>query len=211
MGSDEVRPNYALSVQEPWATLIVRHDKRIENRTWTPPSKVHGEHFAVHASKSIDDHAMTPVHHPDDPDEWLVPMPIGKRIRDAAEQAGGADAFVETLCPGSILGVARLLGVVRDKLGHLDSYVSSSAADMYANIPDRAPMDLRGGVTHFEVAEEIGNGSGEWPWWNGRDQAWCLGDVRAVDGPIPAKGALRFWEMEEWDKDEVADRLEGGS
>lgn len=201
-------PKYALSIREPWATLIIDHDKRIENRTWTPPEKVRGERFAIQASKQLDDKAMTVVHHPDDPQEWWVSPDIGELIVKAVENAGGADEFRESLRPGSILGDARLLGVVRDKMGHLDAYTPSDEADMYANIPQWAPMDMAGGISPYEVAETIGNGGGEWPWWDGKSKAWCLGDVRSVEAPIPAKGALRFWTIEVFERDKLRERVE---
>lgn len=41
----------ALSIRQPWASLIVRGIKDIENRSW--PTKFRGP-FAVHASKTFD-------------------------------------------------------------------------------------------------------------------------------------------------------------
>lgn len=44
---------YALTVREPWASLIASGDKRIENRTWAPPFALPFR-IAVHASKRPD-------------------------------------------------------------------------------------------------------------------------------------------------------------
>lgn len=49
----------ALSIQQPWASLIVGGPlspgvKPIENRTWTPPARLVGQRFAIHASKKLD-------------------------------------------------------------------------------------------------------------------------------------------------------------
>lgn len=44
-------PTLALSVQQPWAWLIVNGYKDIENRDW--PTKVRGE-IAIHAGKKFD-------------------------------------------------------------------------------------------------------------------------------------------------------------
>jgi len=48
----------ALSLIEPWASLIALGAKKIETRSWHPPEKFLGMRFAIHASKSreaIDD------------------------------------------------------------------------------------------------------------------------------------------------------------
>ncbi|MEM1183678.1 MAG: ASCH domain-containing protein [Planctomycetota bacterium] len=44
----------ALTVQQPWASLILRGDKPIENRNWKPRTIRVGERFLIHASKTID-------------------------------------------------------------------------------------------------------------------------------------------------------------
>ncbi len=49
----------ALSIMQPWASLIVGGPlspgvKPIENRTWRPPARMIGERFAIHASKKLD-------------------------------------------------------------------------------------------------------------------------------------------------------------
>lgn len=48
----------ALSIKQPWASLIVNGYKHIENRNW--PTKFRGQ-FLIHASKSIDKEAMNDV------------------------------------------------------------------------------------------------------------------------------------------------------
>jgi hypothetical protein len=43
----------ALSFQQYWLWAITDMDKRIENRTWSPPGFVIGERICLHASKKI--------------------------------------------------------------------------------------------------------------------------------------------------------------
>lgn len=43
------RPRLALSIQQPWADLILHHGKDVENRTWPPGRLVIGEPIYVHA------------------------------------------------------------------------------------------------------------------------------------------------------------------
>lgn len=58
----------ALSVQQPWASLIVGSPrtpgiKRIENRSWIPPRDMIGRRFAIHASKKLDMEAFNELDH----------------------------------------------------------------------------------------------------------------------------------------------------
>jgi hypothetical protein len=42
----------ALSLWQPWASLIAVGAKRIETRSWDPPSHLIGQHIAIHASRT---------------------------------------------------------------------------------------------------------------------------------------------------------------
>jgi hypothetical protein len=44
----------AITVWQPWASLIAHLDKRVENRTWRPPAKLLGKRIAIHAGKRWD-------------------------------------------------------------------------------------------------------------------------------------------------------------
>ena len=45
----------ALTLWRPWPAAILFLGKRVENRTWVPPSSVIGQTIAIHAGKRIDD------------------------------------------------------------------------------------------------------------------------------------------------------------
>jgi hypothetical protein len=49
----------ALSIQQPWASLIINGYKRVENRSW--PTRLRGW-FLIHAGKTVDKEAMRDVH-----------------------------------------------------------------------------------------------------------------------------------------------------
>lgn len=44
----------ALTIKEPWVTCILKHGKRIENRTWRLPHGMQGQRIALHTAKTID-------------------------------------------------------------------------------------------------------------------------------------------------------------
>ena len=46
---------YALTIWQPWAALIVVGPKDIENRSWSPPAAIIGKRIAIHAGLRWDD------------------------------------------------------------------------------------------------------------------------------------------------------------
>lgn len=78
----------ALTVWQPWATLIIHHGKTIENRTWPPPTRVVGQRLAIHAGKQIDRAAL-------------------------AEAARVGVKLPDPLPTGALLGTVRLAGAHR--------------------------------------------------------------------------------------------------
>lgn len=48
-----MRKMQALTIWQPWASLIVHGFKRIENRTWAPPADLVGTTIAIHAGKKV--------------------------------------------------------------------------------------------------------------------------------------------------------------
>jgi hypothetical protein len=49
----------ALTVKQPWASLIASGEKRIENRSWRPPAELIGQRIAIHAGASWDKRGET--------------------------------------------------------------------------------------------------------------------------------------------------------
>jgi hypothetical protein len=43
----------ALTLTQPWATLVAVGSKRIETRSWAPPKSILGERIAIHAAKGF--------------------------------------------------------------------------------------------------------------------------------------------------------------
>lgn len=50
-----VYPTYAITLRQPWATLIFERGKDIENRTWLPDSRLKpGDRIWIHAGNAVD-------------------------------------------------------------------------------------------------------------------------------------------------------------
>jgi hypothetical protein len=79
----------ALTLWQPWAWAISDFTKRIENRSWSPPSCLYDNRFAIHAGKTYDEASAQEIE-----DEFDVEIP-----------RGGFPL-------GAIVAVARLVGVV---------------------------------------------------------------------------------------------------
>lgn len=49
----------AISLHQPWATLIMLGVKRVETRSWRPPEALIGQPIAIHAAQRLDPIAYT--------------------------------------------------------------------------------------------------------------------------------------------------------
>jgi hypothetical protein len=81
-------PLRALTVRQPWATLIVTGAKPVENRTWPPPAALVGHRLLIHAARR-----PAPAAH------WA-----------AAQVLTGRDLLPEHLPYGALLGAVTLTG-----------------------------------------------------------------------------------------------------
>lgn len=134
----------ALTVRQPWATLIALGVKRIETRSW--PTKHRGP-LAIHAAKGMTGPAC----------ELCDREPFRAPLIDA-----GHDGAI-SLPRGAVIATARLVDVVS-----CEEITEADDIGVLRQLPfgDFTP---------------------------GR-YAWLLDDVRPLPEPVPAKGALSFWE-----------------
>lgn len=90
----------ALTIKQPWASLIMFGGKDIENRDWAAPRYLIGQRIAIHSSKKIDPEEIQDALDMirggdfDNPDSWKI--------------INGVQAC------GVILGTVKLIGCVRD-------------------------------------------------------------------------------------------------
>lgn len=83
-----------LTLVQPWATVVVHHGKRIENRPWKPPAWAIGKRLAIHAGKKYDDQVA----------------------RDLWTHTGISVPCKKAIVLGAIVGTARLAGYVTDSM-----------------------------------------------------------------------------------------------
>lgn len=162
----------AISLLQPWASLLAFGSKRIETRSWPAPAHVLGQALAIHASASFvggfralaigDDryrHCLsTGSRRHYGHDFWNPEDPALKRALARKADYPPLEAF--DLPTGAILAVGRL--------------VSSSPTLMW----------IGSGLTPLE--REFGDFS------SGR-YGWEFADVVVLPEPVPCRGALGIW------------------
>jgi hypothetical protein len=161
----------ALTLTQPWATLIAIEAKRIETRSW--PTKFRGR-IAVHAAIKFPREAAA--------------LCFQEPFKSALEAAGSPmkQFGIPNLLPvGAIIAICTLVDCIKvDKLP--PSYGArvvkvDNRTDYYmVEYPDIPPG---------EPERSFGDYS------PGR-YAWLLTDVYRLAEPIPARGALGLWEWE---------------
>lgn len=76
-------PLWAITVHQPWASLIAIGEKNVENRDWHPPDGLLGSWIAIHAGKSYDR------------DTWLNAVTMAKRANAQPDWIRKADTWFE--------------------------------------------------------------------------------------------------------------------
>lgn len=158
---------FALTLIQPWAELIVRGPKRVENRSWAPRGMAVGDYLAIHAGAKLDVGAWNGAVETADAAGLLESLPVLQGYDDLPEPARGdrfgahrARSYCTKAVPYSaIVGVARLAGVETEK----------------------APRD----PWCFDPNSD--------PWFFG-PVGWRLDKVVAID-PVPCAGAQGLWTM----------------
>ncbi len=173
----------AISLWQPWASLIACGAKPFETRSYAPPRALIGETIAIHAAKKIDKSAAQFA-------EELCYGQHGHALGDELEASWGGDD-----CPDELMGIfghaAMPIGcvvatAVLDAAFELGEPAISSARPA-ANTLTR--FTSRTMPACFTVRyDKFGDYSpGRW--------AWLLRDVRPLTPPARVKGAQGFFTL----------------
>lgn len=151
----------ALSLTQPWATLVAAGHKRIETRSWA--TSYRGP-LAIHASKGLPG--------------WVADV-VRSEPQFAAVLGNLFDPHGKVLGDlprGFIIATAKLIAV---------KFIMA----------DEEGWDWIGptGRRHSYQITDQERAFGDYT--PGR-YAWLLADVRPLDAPVPAKGALGLWEAQ---------------
>lgn len=141
----------ALSIQQPWASLIIIGAKRIETRSWPCPPHLLGETIAIHASQRF----------PMDAQYLCLTQPFLK----ALDAAGHAEPEL-TLPRGAVLGTARIVACVRTE-ELLDIARARPLSEQERAFGDYRPGRwgwILGDVKRFETPVPAKGALGLWRW-----------------------------------------------
>jgi hypothetical protein len=158
----------AITLHQPWASLIAIEAKPCETRSYPPPAKLIGRRIAIHAAKT--DHSNSLL------------LTLGREtvnaIADALEDGGyGHRASWSQLPRGAVVCTEVIAGAYR---------CGTTADPGFVHVTER-----RGnGLPYLTIkTDPFGDYSpGRW--------AWLLADVRRLEVPEPAKGKQGWWEWE---------------
>ena len=111
----------AFSLRQPWATIVAKGLKPVENRDYAPPKAMVGQYFAIHASKIWDKDGERYIRK-----EWDGYDPIEEALGDAV------------LVRSAIIGIARIVGYMKREDGLFytvagDRVVAERGHEMFKN------------------------------------------------------------------------------
>ena len=173
----------AISLWQPWASLVACGAKPFETRSWAPPRDLVGQVIAIHAAKKVDKGAAQMAE-----DlmygQWDNHGGLAERIEaswgDAPDEVMGMFGHA-TMPVGCVVCTARLDAAFR--LGEPARGTAVPAASVVERVTSRAMPDC------FTVRlDDFGDyAPGRW--------AWLLRDVRPLKPPSPAIGRQGFFEL----------------
>ena len=161
----------AITIRQPWASLIATGLKGFETRSW---STKHRGKLAIHAGVSKDSYGTTPAHQ-------VILSVAGSSPEWQEYILRCADTPSHEIPFGAIVAICDVAECYR---------IGVDAVGIYIERKD-ASTGCWEKFDYIENRKELM--FGEWlPGW----YAWELVNVRILETPIPAKGKQGFWE---WD------------
>lgn len=166
----------AISLWQPWATLIAAGIKPFETRSWAPPRSLIGQTIAIHAARKVDKDAAALA-------EELVYGQRGHDIADHIEAISSEDHVLDHRYIAAFGHAVLPVGVV----------VCTARLDAAFRMGPNGTVTER--ITSRPMPEcftpridDYGDFSpGRW--------VWLLKDVHPFNPPLPAVGKQGFFEL----------------
>ena len=184
----------AISLWQPWASLIAAGVKPYETRSWAPPRELIGQPIAIHAAKRIDrgaaEFAEELMYGQHETGGFALADKLEASMADTPDELMGR--FGQALMPvGCVVCIARLDAAFQ--LGDPAKGTAMPAASVVRRITSRQMPEC------FTVRyDDFGDyAPGRW--------AWLLTDVKPLTPPAPAIGRQGIFELPQgWLTQEVA-------
>lgn len=175
----------AISLWQPWASLIACGAKPYETRDWAPPASLIGQPIAIHAAKKIDKDAAQFAEELMYDQHKDGGLELGDKLystmSSTPEELMGL--FGNAVMPiGCVVAIGRRLDAAF-QLGEGAADTAVPAASVVKRMVSR-PMPESFTVRY----DDFGNfAPGRW--------AWLLRDVKPLNPPITMKGRQKFFDL----------------
>lgn len=167
----------AITLTQPWATLVAIGAKRIETRSWATSYR---GRLAIHAAKGLG-----PVGGKRGLRELCSTEPFCSVLNAWANEYAKSYTDLKSMVERPLMPLGCVVATCE-----LVECVSTSFPPRPTRFIARRPSTYGGREYIWDVTEQEA-AFGDYS--HGR-YAWLLGDVRMLPEPIPAKGALGLWE-----------------
>jgi hypothetical protein len=176
----------ALTLTEPWASAVAAGFKRIETRSWRAPHFVVGQRIAIHAAKRMTDDDLAFAGSLLSVSAFWAAGAVASPLVD---HGGGIVALGERFAAtrGCVIATATLVECVR--FGAVREHeATATTMRLHIDVGRARPL----------VIDDIEYGFGDFT--PGRF-GFILADIARCPEPVPARGALGFWDFDppaEW-------------
>lgn len=158
----------ALTLSQPWATLVAIGAKKIETRSWRPSYR---GPLAIHAAKGFPKAAR----------DLLAEMPFYETLHFKGALDDYRKDPLDRLPRGHVIAICQLVTIKNIGFDEL-------------TFPDGEQFYINKNISSiwYLTAQEKAFGD-----YTAGRYAWLLGNVQKLETPLPAKGALGLWEWDE--------------
>lgn len=163
----------AISLWQPWASLIAAGIKPFETRSWAPPEALIGQRIAIHAAKKIDREAAMMA-------EDLL---YGQHGHDLA------DRIEATFSEAS----DKILGVFNMATLPIGCIVCTAKLDAAFQMGPGGTVTAR--MTSRPMPECFRPRIDAWGDYSPGRWAWLLSEVQVVNPPAPVNGRQGFFDL----------------
>ena len=171
----------ALTIRQPWATLIALGVKTIETRSWRAPKALIGQRVAIHAGKALPPFGLQLG-------PWTIVDTPGRWVASDCDRG-----LVRDLPLGAVVAVATLADCVPIVQATAELATRAVEPCVVIGYGDDLtlyhPTNREGLNWGLDVDDQLPYGDYQPGRW-----AWMLTDIDQLLDPIPATGKQGVWE-----------------
>jgi hypothetical protein len=179
----------AISLWQPWASLIACGAKPFETRHWAPPRELIGQTIAIHAAKKIDREIISFAEELVFGQHEAGGFDLGDKLEATHDQTPDElyGIFGQATLPiGCIVCTATLAGAYQ--CGGLTKDAAGRECRVVASVRDGSRHQQVAWLTAGIPVDDFGDYyEGRWAWW--------LTNVKPLNPPIAATGRQGFFDL----------------